>query len=288
MNFLFIFIMLGQILSQAAYANTWQQDLEEWKSSRVASLTKPHGWLSLIGMEWFHNGENTIGSAADNNIILPHGPAHIGSFKLSKNSIVFSVKDGTIITANDKEVNGSIPVKMDSTGEPTIFKIDSFLFYVIERGKPALRIKDSTAEILKDFTGIKYFPVSEKFRVTAEFIPYDPVKEIEIINVLGLLSKETSSGKLSFTIDGNSYTLDVMDAGDDFYIIFADRTSGRSTYGPGRFLYVPKPQEGKLTTIDFNSSYNPPCAFTDYSTCPLPLPQNRLRVKIEAGEKKYK
>ena len=176
---------------------------------------------------------------------------------------------------------------MDSSGEPTIFITDTFQFYVIERGKPALRIKDSTAETLKNFKGIDYFPVSGNFRVNAEFIPYEPVKEIEIINVLGLLSKETALGKLSFEINTKKFTLDVMDADEDYYIIFADKTSGRTSYGPGRFLYVPKPVRGNITTIDFNKSYNPPCAFTDYSTCPLPPPQNRIPVYIEAGEMKY-
>ena len=282
-----ILIVLSLILSFNINANTWQDDLDKWKSSRQESLKRPHGWLSLIGMEWFAKGENSIGSASDNAIVLPHGPAYIGSFKLVNDKITFTANKGISIQANEKSVDGSIQVKMDSSGEPTIFTIDTFLFYVIERGKPALRIKDSTAASLKNFKGIDYFPVSEDFRVEAEFVPYEPVKEIEIINVLGLLSKETALCKLSFEINAKKYTLDVMDAGEDYYIIFADKTSGRTSYGPGRFLYVPKPVQGNLTTIDFNKSYNPPCAFTDYSTCPLPPPQNRIPVYIEAGEMKY-
>jgi len=286
--FIIMALILSQGLSQKVYADTWQQELDSWKNDRVKSLTRPHGWLSLIAMEWFHNGENTIGSAEDNAIILPHGPAYIGSFKLIKDKITFTANTGITISANDKQVVATIPVKMDVSGEPTVFKIDSFLFYVIERGKPALRTKDSTAATLKNFTGIDYFPVSEDYRVSAEFIGYDPVKEIEIINVLGLISKETSLGKLSFDINGKNFKLDVMDADDEYYIIFADKTSGRTTYGPGRFLYVPKPKQGNVTTIDFNKAYNPPCAFTDYSTCPLPPPQNRIPVYIKAGEKYYK
>ena len=73
----------------------------------------------------------------------------------------------------------------------------------------------------------------------------------------------------------------------DLWFLFADKTSGRETYGAGRFLYSEgMPDDGKLV-VDFNKAYNPPCAFNDYSTCPLPPHQNRLKVAVRAGEKKY-
>ncbi len=275
------------IINSLAFAEPWKQELQNWKNQRIERLEKPHGWLSLIGMEWFHHDDNTIGSAKDNRIILPHGPSYIGSFNLNGEQITFTANNGVQIKANNEFVDGTIDVAMDSSGSPTVFSIDTFKFHVIERGKPALRIKDSTAKTRKEFKGIEYFPATDKFRLQAEFTPYQPPKELEIINVLGLLNKDEAIGKLKFEIDGNNFQLDVMDAGEDFYLIFADRTSGRTTYGPGRFLYVPKPTQGNMTTIDFNKSYNPPCAFTDYSTCPLPPPQNRIRAFIEAGEKKY-
>ena len=283
-----ITILIVQIASGYAHAITWQEDVEAWRAARVESLTKPHGWLSLIGMEWLRNGDNSIGSAADNSIILPHGPAHMGLFSMVNDKIEFTPTKGVQIKVNDEAIEKTIPVNMDTNENTSVFTIDSYLFYVIERGKPALRIKDSTAQGLKDFSGIDYFLLSDDFVVEAKFIPYEPVKEIEIINVLGLLSKETSLGKLSFDIRGKNYKLDAMDAGDELYIIFADKTSGRTSYGPGRFLYVPKPNANNITTINFHKAYNPPCAFSDYSTCPLPPPQNRIPVYIEAGEKKYK
>ena len=283
----FVSILISLLFVSTSQAVTWQEDVEAWRNARVESLTRPHGWLSLIGMEWLRNGENSIGSADDNDILLPHGPAYIGSFSLLNNNIEFTPKQGVQIKVDDMVIEKSLPVYMDTQENTTVFTIDSFLFYVIERGKPALRIKDSTAQDLKDFTGIDYFALSEDFLVEAQFIPYEPVKEIEIINVLGLLSKETALGKLSFEIKGKNYKLDVMDGGDEFYIIFADKTSGRTTYGPGRFLYVDKPNANNITTINFHKAYNPPCAFSDYSTCPLPPPQNRIPVFIEAGEKKY-
>jgi uncharacterized protein (DUF1684 family) len=277
------------IMSFNVFAENLRTEVENWKQQRVSSLTMPHGWLSLIAMEWLHNGDNSIGSAADNNIVLPHGPQHIGHFNLTKEGkITFKANTGVEILADDQKMDKPIAVKMDSSGDPTVFSIDTFQFYVIERGKPALRIKDSTAKTLKEFHGISYFPLNEEFRVKAKFIPYNPAKEIEIINVLGLLNKEKSMGKLQFNIKDKTYQLDTLDGGEDaFFVLFQDRTSGKTSYGPGRFLSVPKPDKDNHTIIDFNQAYNPPCAFNDYSTCPLPPPQNRIKAYIQAGEKKY-
>ena len=286
MKKLFVLLLL---VSQLTTAATWQEDLQSWKDSRVKSLTRPHGWLSLIGMEWFHNGDTSIGSASDNGIVLPHGPDYIGTFNMVNGKITFKTNSDVLglLTINDKPAEKSFNVMMDTQENTSVFKIDTFLFYVIERGKPALRIKDSKAKTLEEFKGLDYFDVSSKFRVDAEFVTYSPEKDVEIINVLGLLTKDKSPGYLKFKIGEKYYQLDTLDAGDEFYLIFADKTSGRSSYGPGRFLYVPKAKVDGSIKVDFNRAYNPPCAFTDYSTCPLPPPQNRIPVFIEAGEKKY-
>ncbi|MFK8013000.1 MAG: DUF1684 domain-containing protein [Marinicellaceae bacterium] len=284
---LIIALLIFQIIAGLAHAVTWQEDVESWRDARVNSLTRPHGWLSLVEMAWLHNGENTIGSAEDNDIVLPHGPEYVGKFVMVANKINFTPFKDVSIKVNDETINSSIIVNMDTQENTSVFTLDSFLFYVIERGKPALRIKDSSAQAIQSFSGIDYFPLNEEFLIEAQFIPYDPVKEIEIINVLGLLNKETALGRLVFEIKGNTYSLDAMDADDELYVIFADKTSGRTSYGPGRFLYVPKAGDTNKTIINFHKAYNPPCAFSDYSTCPLPPPQNRLPVFIEAGEKKY-
>jgi len=283
-----ITLLFSLTLTCFAQVDSWKEELATWKKERVERLKKPHGWLSLIGMEWLHKGENSIGSAKANDIVLPHGPALVGVFKLHDNKITFTPKKGVKINANHKLVNTAIEVKMDSSGEPSVFDIDSFEFYVIERGKPALRIKDSQASTRKNFTQIDYFPATDKFRIEAEFVAYEPNKEIEIINVLGLLNKEKSIGYVKFSVDGEEFQLDALEAGNEMFIIFSDRTSGRTSYGPGRFLGVPKPKNNSnQVIIDFNKAYNPPCAFNEYSTCPLPPHQNRIRAFIEAGEKIY-
>lgn len=272
-------------------AHSWKTDVEQWRVDRVASLTKEHSWLSLVGMEWLEEGDTGIGfnKAKDKVIAYPNRREHdhIGTFNVVAGKITFTAAKGVNIKADGSLVEDTIDVAMDSSGEPTIFTIDTFKFYVIERGRPALRIKNSQADTRVRFKGLDYFPLTEKFNVKALFTAYDPVKEIEIINVLGLLSKEQAIGYLSFEIDGKTYQLDALDDVDNLYFIFGDKTNGRTSYGPGRFLSVPKPKIGNTTTINFHKAYNPPCAFTDYSTCPLPPSQNRLKIFIEAGEQKY-
>ena len=273
--------------STVTAVESWQ----EWKDSRLKSLTKTHGWLTLIGMEWFKKGDNTIGSAEDNSIRLPHGPARIGTFHLATDgALSFTPQPGVEVLVNEMEVENRIPVYADTDDEETtVFTIDTFQFFAIRRGELALRIKDSGAKTRTEFKGLTYFPENDDLRLKARFIPYKPVKKVEIINVLGQLNVTEALGRIYFNIGGTTYFLDALDGGEDaYYLIFADKTNGRSTYGPGRFLYADKATDEKgVMTLDFNKAYNPPCAFNAYSTCSLPPKENRLPVFIEAGEKKY-
>ncbi len=288
--FFLLAIMTGNpnLLAAEGLEKKWKNDLQEWKHWRIENLKKPFGWLSLVGMEWLHEGANTIGRSQDNRIRLSHGADRIGQFDYDGDRIFFTPAPGVTVFANGKRITETIPAATDRQENTTKFTHDSFQFYVIERGKPAVRIKDSQAPTRTGFAGLEYFPADPKWRVKAKYTPYHPAKTIEIINVLGQLNEEASPGFVEFALDGTTYRLDVIDEGsDEYFIIFADRTNGRSTYGPGRFLYIKKPDENNETWVDFNRAYNPPCAFTDYSTCPLPPPQNRLRVFVTAGEKKY-
>ena len=162
--------------------------------------------------------------------------------------------------------------------------------HVIERGgRFAIRLKDRDAEARKRFTGLHWYEVDPKYRVEARWVPNEPPTTLQIPNILGQIEPMPSPGRAEFTLDGQPLHLDgVLEEPDakEIFFIFRDQTSGKETYGAGRFLYAALPQAGKLT-LDFNEAYNPPCAFTAYATCPLPPPQNRLPVPIPAGEKAY-
>lgn len=266
------------------------EDYQIWKQAREDGLRAPHGWLSLVGMEWLYQGDNRIGAAADNDIHLSTGPDYIGVFNLNTDqTVTFTPFTGVQVTANGQLVTKTIPVYADlDEQDTTIFQVGSYEFHVIERHKKALRIKDSNATTRLAFKGLEYFPEQESYRVWADFSPYEPAKIIQIVNVLGQLFDEPSPGRLVFTLNGEQFSLDAFNGGDSYYLVFGDKTNGRSTYGPGRFLYSDGlvNDQGKVL-LDFNKAYNPPCAFTPYSTCTLPPLQNRLKTAVEAGEKKY-
>jgi uncharacterized protein (DUF1684 family) len=269
------------------------QQVQQWQQQRLANLTAPTGWLSLIGLEWLHEGANRVGSAADNDIVLKAGPAHLGVVTLGKDGTMHIVLDqDSGATVNGKPVHEAALVDdMHATDAApvTVVAFGSANFFVIDRdGRKALRIKDSNAETRTHFLGLDYFPIDPSWRIVADWVPFDPPHELEIGSVLGTVNKEKVPGKAVFHRDGHTYELlPIQEEADSLFFVIADRTSGHETYGAARFLYAELPKDGKVV-LDFNRAYNPPCAFTPYATCPLAPPENRLDLRVLAGEKKYR
>jgi uncharacterized protein (DUF1684 family) len=168
---------------------------------------------------------------------------------------------------------------------------DSVMFYVVQRGdRWALRIKDSESPTRKQFVGIDYFDIDPGWRIEAKWEAYDPPREIEEPNILGEIDKVIVPGAAVFEHGGKTFRVEpvIETPGDtELFLVFADRTSGKETYGAARFVYTEPPKDGKVV-LDFNKAYNPPCAFTPFATCPLPTQQNRLDTRVTAGEKKYR
>jgi uncharacterized protein (DUF1684 family) len=263
-------------------------ETKEWHNGRVARLKRDNGWLNLVGLYWLKQGENTFGSDKSNSLVFPEkAPKSIGAFYL-KDSVV-SVKinadeDVLIDSAAVKEMK----LKNDNEANTSIMELGSLKWYVIKRGnKFGIRLRDLEAQLLKEFEGVDTFPVNEDWRIKAEFVEYNPPKNISIPTIIGTVEEDFSPGALRFTINEKQYSLDPTKAGSGYFLIFADLTSGEETYGAGRFLYVEEPDSLGNIYIDFNRAYNPPCAFTKYATCPLPPEQNRLKVRITAGEKNF-
>ncbi|HET6628467.1 MAG TPA: DUF1684 domain-containing protein [Woeseiaceae bacterium] len=264
--------------------------VETWRSERLESLTRPDGWLSLVGLLWLEPGEQSLGRgpAADLRLDNANLPPVAGAFRVAGGVVSFAAAPGVPVQHGDRPVT-SLTLAPDTSGEPTVLRIGTLEFYVIDRdGRLGVRLKDSEAPARADFQGLEYFPIDSDWRVTAELVPYEPAKRIPILNVLGMQVEMTSPGALVFELQGKEYRLDpVLEEGTtDWFVMLADETSGHETYGAGRYLYVTPPRDGR-TVIDFNKAYNPPCAFSNFATCPLPPPQNRLPLSITAGEKAY-
>lgn len=267
--------------------SAWKDEVKDWRERRVARLTEPHGWLSLTGLDWLKEGEQTVGSAPSNDIVLSGGPRRWGTVVMNGDQVSFRTAAGVNVRVDGALVEQARLVS-DDQGKPTIVSADSVQFYVVRRGSLALRVKDSEAPTRVNFEGIDYFDMDMDWRIVAKFEPYPAGKKLEVVNVQGQVELYDNPGVAVFEKDGKTFRLEtVIEEGEDrLFIIIADRTSGKETYGAARFLYAPMPQEG-YTVLDFNKTYNPPCAFTVYSTCALPPPGNRMNIRVEAGELKY-
>ncbi|WP_407653801.1 DUF1684 domain-containing protein [Archangium lipolyticum] len=275
-------------------AETKPFDLEAetraWHQKRVANLTSEDGWLTLVGLHWLKEGDNRFGSAAENDLVFPAGtPERIGTLTLKGGKVTLAVQPGIPLTRSGQPFTGG-ELRTDANGQqPDVLSLGTLRFFAIRRGEHiGIRVKDTEAQARKQFHGIPTWPVNAAWRVEGRFEPATTPRKMSVPTVLGTVDEMSSPGTIVFTVNGQEYRLDpVQEPGEDkLFIIFADPTNRTESYGAGRFLYADAPKDGKVV-LDFNRAYNPPCAFSPYATCPLPPPQNRLKVRVEAGEKRY-
>lgn len=260
-----------------------------WRAKRVIELSRTDGWTSLIGLHWLEPGAHRVGSAADNQIRLAKGPAHLGEFSVRDGKARF-VADAAV-TVDGRPSGGGLLRSDHDDGGPSAIGFDDGkgLATVIERGgRLALRVKHADADSRLRFGELEYWTGGRDWQVPARFIAHPPGKTLPIANIIGTTDAVPNPGALEFGMGGKTFRLEALDeGGDTLFLVFADRTSGHGSYGAGRFIDVPRPDAQGRVVIDFNQAYNPPCAFTDFATCPLPPPENRLDLAVQAGEREY-
>ena len=277
-------------LTAAAHA----AEISAWRQRRLARLTAEDGWLSLTGLFWLSPGDNAVGSDPACAVTLPAGraPERLGTIRLDARAAVFqpSLPAPPGLTAAGVPVAAGVTLVSDASDAPTVVAVGPVRFHVVERGgRLAVRVRDAANPARRALSRIETFPIDRQWRVEALFEPYHPPRRFEVPGVLGTSETEISPGAVVFTAGGQELRLDpILERGEtDYWIVFGDRSNGIDTYAGGRFVYVAPPERGR-TVLDFNKAYNPPCVFTPFSTCPLPPPQNRLPIRVEAGEKTYR
>lgn len=284
------------LFSNAQSNEAYIKSIDIWHEVRIENLKQPNGWLNLEGLFWLHKGKNTLGQANGNDCkyINPSPadvffPDHLGDFMYEGDSVVWVGNEKYPVTINKQLVRGSNPTLAFKQEVNNIaFEWSHFSWNIIKReDKVGVRFRNLQSLNILHFSGIERFAVDSKWRVKAILNP--PTQDFLMIsNVLGQITPSKNAGRLSFSLDGKAYSLDVIDeGGETLFITFADETAGKTTYGAGRFIEVVRPDAQGNTIIDFNIAYNPPCAFTEFATCPLPPVQNRLSIAITAGEKNY-
>jgi uncharacterized protein (DUF1684 family) len=260
---------------------------QQWHRRRLERLQAEDGWLTLVNLHWLEEGETVAGSEEDAALRLPpSAPRKLGTFSRRGQEVRFTPAPGVEITSRGKTFRGGA-LRTDAAGDPDVLRHGTLQFLAIVRGnRVAIRVRDSAAETRRNFHGIARFPVRPEWRKDARFERAQPGRKVSVPNVLGEVEDVPLAGIATFTHDGKEHRLEATWEDEKLFFVFGDLTNRKETYGAGRFLYADAPVDGRVI-VDFNRAYNPPCAFTPYATCPLPPPENKLPLRVEAGELRY-
>lgn len=261
-------------------------DVLAWREGRLERLLAPTGYLNQTGLYWLDPGSYRFGTAEDNDVVLSgEGEPYIGSFQVNDSGVTMTALSGIQVHYNGEPID-SIMIASDLADEPVMITHGSLAWSVVERmGRFAIRLRDFEHPFVAGFGPLKYFEIDPSRRVTATLRRYDEPVMANVATVIeGLGYHPESPGVVEFTLDGEVHQLEAYASGEQLFFVFGDLTNRDDTYGAGRFLYAENPGADGQTILDFNQSYSPPCAFNDFSTCPVASPRNRLGIRVEAGE----
>ncbi|MHC4809241.1 MAG: DUF1684 domain-containing protein [Planctomycetota bacterium] len=275
------------LVSHASPTDDLAAATDAWHAERVAALTAPDGWLSLVTLAWLAPGPNRVGRDPAAAVAYAGLPAdHVGTLHVDGDGgIRFEPAAGVAVTG----VPDDGMLRTDADGPPTVVQVGRCRFEVIIRGgRPAVRMRDPEADSRVGFNGIERFPVDPAWSIEAAFEPAAGGEEVAVDSVIGVVDQTAVAGRARFEQGGRAVDLVLHPGGaeDRYFLVFGDATNGRETSGGGRFLLVERSGPGTVR-LDFNRAYNPPCSFTDFATCPLPVPGNRLPFAVTAGERRY-
>lgn len=270
----------------------WKTQTQRWRELRDRNLRSPDGWLAVSGLFYVQPGSHRFGSAPDCPVRLTEqsSPPLAGTLQVTADRVTFVSADGVSLRLNGTEAQqGQLQIDL-TAGEadsPDRLQVGTTTLQLIRRsGRLAVRLRDSQNPLRLSFQGEQWFPIQDEYRVVAEWVPYAEQRLISIENVKGGTSEGRLAGRVEFDLQGQRLKLEVLEEStDSLMIVFRDQTSGRDTYGGGRFLSFPIPRDNTVI-LDFNRAYNPPCAWNPHTLCPLPPQSNRLPIAVSAGARK--
>jgi uncharacterized protein (DUF1684 family) len=263
-------------------------EIETWRAEHEESYTR--NWVTIEGLHFLKVGTQTAGSAPDNDVILIASlPERLGRFTVAADEVTFEPEPGTQITINGEPAASAKVLRDDGSEEPDIIEANGATVVAHRSGKRlSLRVRDPNGERTRAFEGFEWFPISRDYQVLGRFIPDATPRSLPVVNTFGDVDSYETEGVVEFTLNDELLRLRPFTTEPGrFYFVFNDASSGNETYEAARFLYSDLRRDG-TTILDFNEAYNPPCSFNPFTTCPIPLPENRLPSKVLAGEKKYR
>ena len=263
-------------------------EIETWRAEHEESYRQ--NWVTIEGLHFLKDGTQSAGSAPDNDVVLLASlPARLGTFTVAANEVTFDPAPGASITINGEPAAPAQVLRDDGTDEPDVIEANGASVVVHPSGtRMSLRVRDPNGERARTFEGFEWFPISRDYHVLGRFIPDATPRNLPVVNTFGDVDNYQSEGVVEFTLNGATLRLRPFTTEPGrFYFVFNDASSGDETYEAARFRYSDLEADGS-TVLDFNEAYNPPCSFNPFTTCPIPLPENRLPIKVLAGEKKYR
>lgn len=288
--------LLAALSAPTAAADDWRDGLEAWRVQREAGLVAATGWLNLVGLHWLDGRPLVIGAASDAGLVIDGLPPVLGTLSRDAGSgWVMELAAGVEAEVDGAAVDGRLAMVSDRAATPqraqTRLRHGPVRMALIERGDRAgLRVWHAGAAARAGHAGLDWYPADPGWRLVARWQAHPPGRTLDIATVIDTIEPMANPGALVFEHGGRSHRIEALreEGADQLFLIFADRTSGRATYGAGRYLYTDPPGADGLIELDFNRAYNPPCAYTAFATCPLPPPENRLDLRVEAGERAYR
>jgi uncharacterized protein (DUF1684 family) len=262
-------------------------EVQAWRDKHETDYRRD--WVTIAGLHFLSEGRQTAGSAKTNDIVLPaSAPATLGTFVVNGAAVRFEPSPGAAVDLAGARVTSPVVLKDDSAAKADELVTGSVKIAVHVSGdRRSLRVWDPQGPLARGFKGFTWFPIQMDHRVTGRFIPDAAPRTLQVINTFNDLDTFTTQGVVEFTLNGQTLRLRPFTTRPKrFYFVFKDASSGHETYGAARFLYADLKDDGTVL-LDFNQAYNPPCAFNPYTTCPIPLPENRLPIKVLAGERAY-
>lgn len=265
----------------------YEQTINKWRQEMDTNLRRENGWLALAGLFWLRTGTNIVGSDPRSDILLPErAPQRLGTLEFDGNNVTLNVEDAMIVEVNGVATKSAL-LDADQEDIPSFITFNDMRMVVVRRSNGVgIRVWDNTRQERRSFPRRQWYPVREEFHLPATYTRYEQVRIVKMPDILGAIQDEEIHGYVTFEIHGQKHELLANELPDHrLFIQFMDLTNGNPTYPSGRYYYTDAYEEGKPFFVDFNKSYNLPCAFTDYATCTFPPPENHLKVAIEAGEK---
>ncbi|MFD3747570.1 DUF1684 domain-containing protein [Nocardia sp. NPDC058633] len=262
-------LTLENLDSTTTFADDWSR----WHQAREDGLRDPLGWLSLAALHWLTDSPTRLDGVP-------------GTWWVTDEKVFITAQPADRLDVDGERIGG-VQIVRPVEGAPGVRVLnETRLLEVIRRsGQYAVRVHDPATPALTEFTGVAAFPADPGWVATGRFTAFEQARTVTTGAVVdGLEQHHSAAGIIDFRIGDSHETLLAFGTPDDLKVLFTDATSGFTTYPAGRSLAVGAVEADGTVTLDFNRSVNPPCAFTDFATCPVAPRENRLRVAVEAGE----